>query len=260
MTQILGSVNKLTQEQIETCIKNLAAIRHFKQIEKIFEGKPSYDKTSMDKMAKLNLSLDKVTKFADNYIIYRFSKVEKSSPIIDLLKECNENIKIKNLDERVEFIIVVDSNKIDKQNYFALLALYPLIHDQIKNDGRSYVTICPSNHIEPAMRKHFNFNFIPCKYQLFSLYDVAYPLIGSKTTLWCGFVYDYQVIEYEKLYNGKNYSIITNNDPVVKLLNADDNDLIIAIQVLTETWRPYSEFIIKQVKPTNDELEEIEED
>ena len=110
------------------------------------------------------------------------------------------------------------------------------------------------------MRKHFNFNFIPCKYQLFSLYDVAYPLIGSKTTLWCGFVYDYQVIEYEKLYNGKNYSIITNNDPVVKLLNADDNDLIIAIQVLTETWRPYSEFIIKQVKPTNDELEEIEED
>lgn len=262
----MASKLKLNFEQIETCVKNLAKIRHFKKVEKIYDGDASYKESVVNELKKLNIKYNKITKFADRYIIYKFSNVEKNSPSVNLIKEHNPDAKICNLEDRIEFVIVVDSDKIDRQNYMAIESLYPLIHnDLMKNknfkfspdsdkfdDSEYYVTICPSNHIEEAMKKHFNIKFIPCNYKFFSLYDVAYPLIGSKSSLWCGFVFGYETIKYEKLYNNYKYAVIYNYDPVVKLLNAKDNDLIIAMQTMIE-GRPYIEFVIKQIKPYNEE-------
>ena len=69
---------------------------------------------------------------------------------------------------------------------------------------------------------------------------------------------DYEVLEYEKLYNGCNYSYIYDDEHLVKLLNANPGDLIVAVQVLNE-GRPYLEFVIKEVKTRNNDVDYDEE-
>ena len=298
MTQILSSANKLIPSQIETCINNFAKIRHFTKIEKLFDGKPSFKDETISEIKKLGLEPYHITKFANNYTIYKFSEV-KPSESIEFIKQYNKTAKFKNLDERIEIVIVVDTDKIDKQNYLALQALYPIIHKElIKNknykmlyggsettdeqdeeneqdeqkennedyyiqfykyiSGPCYVTIMTTNHIEPAMLRHFHTRFLPCNYRVMSLYDDLYPLIGSKSQLWYGCVKNYEVLEYEKLYNGCNYSYIYDDEHLVKLLNANPGDLIVAVQVLNE-GRPYLEFVIKEVKTRNNDVDYTEE-
>ena len=296
MTQILSSRDKVSSAQTETCINNFAKVRHFTKIEKIFDGKPSFSAENIAEIKKLGLEPYKITKFANNYTIYKFSNV-KPSESIDFIKKYNNNAKFKNLNERTEVAIVVDTDKIDKQNYLALQALYPIIHKElIKNNdykmlyggsedennneeekaedeessenyyiqyykyisGPCYVTVMTTNHIEPAMVRHFHTRFLPCNYRVMSLYDDLYPLIGSKSKLWYGCVNNYEVIEHEDLYNGCQYSYIYDDEHLVKLLNANPGDLIVATQVLFE-GRPYLEFVIKEVKTRNVDIDEDEE-
>lgn len=296
MTQILSSRDKVSSVQAETCINNFAKVRHFTKVEKIFDGKPSFSAENIAEIKKLGLEPYKITKFANNYTIYKFSNV-KSSESVDFIKRYNNNAKFKNLNERTEVAIVVDTDKIDKQNYLALQALYPIIHKElIKNNdykmlyggsenendneeekpedeessenyyiqyykyisGPCYVTIMTTNHIEPAMVRHFHTRFLPCNYRVMSLYDDLYPLIGSKSKLWYGCVNNYEVIEHEDLYNGCQYSYIYDDEHLVKLLNANPGDLIVATQVLFE-GRPYLEFVIKEVKTRNVDVDEDEE-
>ena len=113
MTQILSSTNKLIPEQVETCINNFAKVRHFTKVEKIFDGKPSFSVENIAEIKKLGLEPYKITKFANNYTIYKFSEV-KPSESINFIKQYNQNAKFKNLNERVEVAIVVDTDKIEK--------------------------------------------------------------------------------------------------------------------------------------------------
>jgi len=276
MTQILSSSNKLTPKQCEICINNFAKIRHFTKVEKIFEGKPSFASDNIERIKSLGLEPYKITKFANNYKIYRLSDV-KSNETIELIKKYNADAQFKNLKDRIEFIIVVDTDKIDKQHYLALQALYPMIHQDLLTNkdykmiggldennedesddnyyiqyykymnGPCYVSIMTTNHIEAAMVKHFHTRFLPCNYRIFSMYDDLYPLIGSRSQLWYGSVSNYEVLKYEKLYNGYNYSIIFDDDKIVKLLNANSGDIIIATHILNE-GRPYFEFTLREVK------------
>ena len=295
MTQVVSSSLKLNPSQIEICINNFAKIRHFTKIDKIFDGKPSFKDNVINELKKLGLEPHNVTKFADNYKIYHLSEV-KPSESIEFIKKYNNYAKFKNINQRNEILIVVDTDKVDKQNYLALQALYPLIHNiLIKNNdykmmfggdneenenenldqnpkddsnyyiqyykyisGPCYVTIMTTNHLEPAMIKHFHTRFLPCNYRVLSLYDDVYPLIGSKSQLWYGCVKNYEVIEHEELYNGYNYSYIYDDEHLVKLLNANPGDLIIATQILNE-GRPYFEFVIKEVKTRNNEVDDDDE-
>lgn len=289
MSQILSSKNNLTQSQIDACVKNFAAIRHFDKIEKIFEGKPSFSDAAIQQIKSLGLEPVKITKFADNYTIYKLTDVVSKPKAMNvdqvkLIKSYDNDIKIKNLNDRIEFMIVINSDKIDKQNYLALQSLYPLIHNDLcKNKGYSmlnggensekstpdyiqyykynggdcYVTVCPTNHIETAMQKHFNTRFLPCNYRVISLYDV-YPIIGSKSQIWASCLSKYfEVCEYEPLYNGMNYSIIYDDEPLVKILNANIGDIIIGMHFINEI-RPYGEFTIKQVTARNNDNDDDE--
>ena len=290
MTQIVSSFNKLTPTQCETCLKNFAKIRHFEKIELIFDGKPSNNPETKKEVEKLGLEPIPVTKFANNYKIYKLSDVRESENV-ETIRKYNKDCKIKNLNDRVEIIIVVDIDKIDRQNYLALIYLYPMFHNILKTNkdykmlyggeieedkptekikaeyiksykymyGPCYVTILTTNHIESNMIKHFHIRFLPCNYRVMSMYDDLYPLIGSKNTLWCGSTINFEVMKYEKLYNNYNYSVIYDDEHLVKILNANPGDLIIGQQVLFE-GRPYLEFVIKEVKTrTHDEDEEEDE-
>lgn len=255
MSQVLSSSIQLTKEQIQTTINNLAKIRHFEKIEVIFEGKPSYSDSSLQKLKQLGIEPLKITKFADNYIIYKFSQV-KPNKSVEELQMYNKGIKIKNLDERVEFAIVVESNKFDKQNYLAIQALYPLIYEDIKDKSGCYVSICPSNLITSAISKHFVDTILPCNYRMFSLCSV-YPLIGSKSSMFCGFIKDYELCEYKDLYNGAKYQTVYDNEPIVKILNAMNGDLIV-VKALRNEKRPYWEYSIAQVKQCLNDADSID--
>jgi hypothetical protein len=126
-------------------------------------------------------------------------------------------------------------------------------------NGPCYVSIMTTNHIETAMIKHFHTRFLPCNYRIFSMYDDLYPLIGSRSQLWYGSVNNYEVLKYEKLYNGYNYSVVFNDDKIVRLLNANPGDLIIATHILNE-GRPYFEFAIREVKARTIDDDNIYED
>ena len=315
MSQLLSAAYKLSPTQTETCVKNFAKIRHFKNIDLIFDGKPEFNKSTKEKLTKMGLEPFPITKFANNYKIYKLSNVEKTSKSVELIKKYNPTANIKNLDERIEIVIVVDTDKVDKQNYLALQALYPEIHDYLKQNkeykmigghepeidkkneneedsfaegslkneenkneeedededtkasyiqyykyisGPCFVTIFATHHIEPVMLKHFHSRFIPCNYRVLSLYDDVYPLLGSKSKLWCGLSSNFEVMSYEKLYNGYDYSIIYEDEHLVKLLNANPGDLIIGTQIINE-GRPYLEFMVKEVKQRGAETNDDED-
>lgn len=259
MSQILSASLKLNDSQTNIVINNLATIRHLTKIEKIFEGKPNYGQEQINELKRL-LNHDnfiKVTKFANKYTIYLLSDPKPASYTKELQKY-NKNVEILNLHQRKEILIVLDADKFDKQHYIAILGLWPIIKPHLdENSDDCLVTIASTNIISQAITKHFiNSVILPCNYRLFSLCEI-YPLIGSKNSLWCGSSRDFELIKYEPLYNKNEYQIIYDDDPVVKIMNAKNNDLIICKQTYFET-SPYTEFSIRQVRAKLNDAESLD--
>lgn len=235
---------KLTLEQIETTINNLAKIRHFGKIEKIYDNKPIYNNDTITKAKQILPPGFEIIKgrIADNYKIYLFSNVleDERKEILNYNIDC----KFPNLRERKEIIIIVNSEKFDKQNYNVISILYPLFHSYIEDDN---ITIMSTVKTTESINNFYNTTkILPHDYKIFSICDI-YPLIGSKTTKFSGFTYDYELLEFQELYNKNKYSSIFENDPVVKILNGKINQLIIAKKILFEK-SPYEEFAVRQIK------------
>lgn len=261
MTQILSSSIKLNEEQVETTINNLISIRHFTKKEKIFEGKPNFSSQQIEMLKKKvgdKIEVTKVTKFANNYTIYLLSD-PKPAAYTKELRKYNSDVKILNLNDRKEILIVLDSNKFDKQHYLAIIGFWDKIEKYVKDakPDECLVTIVSTNIITQAISKHFQSSMIlPCNYRLFSLCEI-YPLIGSKRTLWCGSSRDFELLEHEDLYNKNKYQIIFDDDPVVKILNAQKDQLIICKQTYFEV-SPYSEYVIRKVTQRLNDSESLD--
>ena len=268
MSQIFSSSEVLTDEQLSYCIQNFATIRHFTKVEKIFEGKGNYSENNINKLKNLGIDPEIVTRFPIRYMIYKLSHVEKSKSC-ETLEKFNSKIKIKNINDRTEFLIIIDNNRFDKQNFLALLSLYPIIHemlskqkgfelytkldeDYIQKGNEVYVTVSTTFHIEPSLIRHLKTRFLPCNYRIFSMHN-AYPLIGCKYKTWCGMCQDFEVLEYEKLYNNQKYSVIYNDEILVDILNANVGDLIICKTIFNE-GRPYFEYTLREVYSRNNEV------
>lgn len=259
MSQILSASLKLNETQTNIVINNLATIRHLTKIEKIFEGKPNYSQEQIEELKKElnNTEFVKITKFANKYTIYVLSE-PKPANYTKELQRYNKNVKILNLNPRKEILIVVDADKFDKQYFLAILSLWTIIKPYVdQNKDECLVTIVSTNIITQAITKHFiNTTILPCNYRLFSLCEI-YPLIGSKNSLWCGSSRDFELLKYEPLYNKNDYQVIYDDDPVVKIMNAKNNDLIICKQTYFET-SPYTEFSIRQVKAKLNDTESLD--
>lgn len=277
MTQIQSSSIKINLDQAEIVINNLAKVRHFTQIDKIFKGLPSFSEDSMKKLETLGISVGKITKFADNYVIYKLSKPAENESS-KKLRDYNKNIKIKNLNDRVEFVIVLDADKFDKQHYLAIIALYPIIHDglakqlnintknlkggstlnrnfELKSDSdECLVTICPTNKLPQSIIKHFDANILPCTYRIVSA-QAMYYLLGSRSQIIGSYCRDYELCEYEQLYNKREYGIVQDSDIITKILNGRQGDLIICRCLRTE-GTPYEEYEIRCVSSSLNDGEE----
>lgn len=283
MTQKVSSSLRITnREQIETIIKNFATVRHFAKYEKIFEGKPSFSQEKMTELnEKYNMHLIKISKFAENYIIYKLYNVQENDSVKDL-KEINKEVKIKNLNNREEVVIVIDNDKFDRQNFMAILGLLPYFYDIIDKqlhftdidenyakqiddktlygqyrlfekttlDKRCLVTIITTNQMTNVLKSIIGeTNLLPCSYRIISLISL-YNLLGSKTRVIGGFTKDYELLEYQPIYNGGEYQKIKDSDIIAQILNANVGDLIVCKVLLFET-QPYYEYAIRQVVATS---------
>ena len=277
MTQIQSSSIKITLDQAEIVIENLAKVRHFTKVEKLFKGLPSFSEESVKKLEELGINVGKITKFADNYVIYKLSEPKENNSVKNL-RQYNKNIKIKNLNNRIEFVIVLDTDKFDKQHYLAIIELYPIIHNELakqlninrndlkggstlnrnfelkSNSDECLVTIAPTNKLPQSIIKHFDANILPCTYRIVSA-QAMYYLLGSTSRIMGSYCWDYELCEYEQLYNKKKYGVIQDSDIVTKILNGRQGDLIICKCVRTE-GTPYAEYEIRQICSTLNDGEE----
>lgn len=257
----MNNSSLLTEEQLSTCVKNFAYIRHFNDVEMIYNGKALCNEKSTKPLKELDIAAPKGIKSNSIYTVYKFSNVVENDSVREL-REHNHDIKIKNLNDRVEFMIILNVEKVDKVCLTSLMLLYYLIEKDLnKNKGysinknvyqtyvpddiESFVTIALTTPIDQSTNRSLMLRYLPCNYNIISLYSI-YPLIGSKTKLWYGMCCDFELCEYEELYNHKDYALIYNDELVVKILNGKIGDLIICKIILNE-GRPYFEYSIKRI-------------
>ena len=253
MTQVLSSNIKLNEEQVLTTITNISKVRHLNKITKIYDGKASFTDKVKQELEKYNVELNKISRYANNYKVFVANEVEdiKNAEIL----KYNKNIKLKNYEPRNEIFIVVDSDKIDRQIYMATIAFYHLIAPYIEENKTKYnylkpcVDIVLTNYVTASMKKHITSNdidYLPCPYKIYSLCEV-YPLCGSKNRTIGSFTKNYEIFEYEELYNKNEYQAVNINDPIVKIMNGELGD-IIACQTLYYDSTPFYEYQLRQIK------------
>ena len=291
-SQIVSTKVKIgTREQIETVVSNFAKARHFTKVDKIFEGKPSFGEADIKLLNdKYNMHVQKISKFAENYIIYKLSKVEENESVAEL-RLYNEKIKIKNLNDREEIVIVVDTDVFDKLHYNAIIGLFQhfadIIDKQLKiinmdedyvanlekmnNDAkyRSFnittqkkdclITIMSTNQASTVFKTHFNINILPASYRLISMVDM-YPILGSKSKVMGKKTKNYELCEFENLYNGGSWADVYDSDITVKILNGIPGDLIICQGLFSDvSGSPHYEYMIGEIKESPIDQEIIQD-
>lgn len=218
----------LSKKQIETTLTNWFKILGIKEHKILSSGKPVFSKENEEKWG-----LQHITKFAENYTLYR----------------CDGN------EVGPMFFIVIETDKFDKLNISACSWYYHFFESEIKPstlNSRPQVYICPAFVVTDSMLLHVPINVLPCLYRFVSLCEV-YPMIGSSEGLY-GLSYDYQIVKDVKMsYNGRTYSVIYDRDPMVKVLNAMPNDIIQYKRVLSE-GSPYGEYYRREVASTANDI------
>lgn len=222
----------LSKKQIETTLKNWFKILGVKKSEILSQGKPVFSKENEDKW-----NLQHITKFADNYTLWKCTT-----------------------DDKPLYFIVIETNKFDKLNISACCWYYHFFENEIdKKSVYPQVFICPAFVVTDTMFLHVPVNIIPCRYRFVSLCEL-YPMIGSSTELY-GMSYNYRLIknengELEMPYNGRVYSIIYDKDPMVKLLNGLPSDVIEYSRVMFE-GSPYGEKYRREIVSTMSDINVI---
>lgn len=221
-------VRCLTKTQIDNTLNNWFNILNIKERKIIAQGKPVFSKENEEKW-----NLQHITKFADNYTVYR----------------CIDKNNIINI------FIIIETNKFDKLNISACCWYYHLFEDDIDRSLlRPQIFICPAFVVTEIMLLHVPINIIPCRYRFVSLCEL-YPLIGSSNELY-GLTYDYKIVENVETYNGRVYSIMYDKDPVVKMLNALPGDIVEYKRVMFE-GSPYTENYRREVVSTMNDVNVI---
>lgn len=224
----------LSKEQIKTTMDNYIKINKLKNVKIVDQGKPVFSK---ENEAKYNMP--HITMFADNYTVY-------STVATDPRTNKEYNL----------FIIIIEATKFNKLFISASIYFYrKCIEANINPDGfngRPQVILAPAFRVTDQMTSHIPINILPCLYRFVSIVDF-YPMIGSKNGLF-GLSRDYEVIPYKEMYNGRDYAIIYDYDPMAKLLNTLPNDVIKAKICRAEGFSVYDEWYFRKVESTNNDV------
>lgn len=219
----------LTKAQINTVLDNWSDILGITDRKVLFEGKPNFSAENV-KLYKI----PHLTKFADNYTLY------------ECHRKNNSNI----------YIITFETDKFDKVNLQACIWFYHIFEDKVYKTQETYpeVFICPAYVITSAMQLHVPINIVPCMYRFVPLPEI-YPMVGSKNQLY-SMTYDYKILPKDEIPNNRQYSILFDNDPLIKVLNALPGDIIQYKRILCEGC-PYAEYYRREVVSTVEDINSI---
>lgn len=234
MTQII-EIKQLNDEQVETTLNNLCELRKLKKPEKIFEGKPTFDKETIE-----TYKIPNITKFANNYKVY-IAESKKDSCL-----------------DTNELFVLIFTDKFDKLHLSAIISLYYTLDFAKYVNVKSkipHITIMPAYVVTQNMFTHVPKDIIPANYRFFSLASI-YPLLGSKTMPY-GFCFDYEIFEYEKTYNNKEYISINDSDPIIKAINGISGELLKCTRMLNDIT-PYYDVQIRLIISSKTEINVID--
>lgn len=219
----------LTKNQIQIILNNWCEVLGVTERKILYDGKPVFSAENI-KLYKI----PHLTKFADNYTLY----------------EC------KRKNEPNLYIITFETDKFDKVNLQACIWFYHYFDDKVYTTQSVYpeVFICPAYVITTAMQLHVPINLIPCMYRFVPLPEI-YPMIGSKNQMF-SMTYDYKILKPEEIPENRQYSVLFDNDPVVKILNALPGDVIQYKRVLYEGC-PYAEYYRREIVSTVEDINSI---
>jgi hypothetical protein len=214
------AVQSLNELQIITTLTNLCLVRKLSPPELMFSGKPEF---GQDTITKYNLV--KITKFADNYRLYKASS-----------------------DSHTEYFIIVENKgSFVKEHINACVWFY---HIFIKSDPHHdddpfpKITIMTAFVTTTKIISHVKENIMPCKYRFISM-PMIYPRIGSRTQIF-GLAYDLELIDYVALPNGREYPLIYDDDIDVLILNGLVGQLVKCKRIFND-GSPFSEYSIRQI-------------
>jgi hypothetical protein len=232
MAQII-EVKCLTEEQAMTTVENMCKVRGLAKPKVLSTDKPSFSK---DIIQKYNLSV--ITKFGDRYITLLATRNGKDD------KATNE------------VFVIVFAEEMDKYYFTAIVSLYHTTFKQYidPSSKHPHVTILAAFVVTEAMKVHYRNDILPCNYRIFSLCEL-YPMIGSKNKMF-KLSYDYELHEYEPTYNKKEYTAVYDFDPVAKMLNAIEGDIIVCKRLILDN-NIYSDVQIREVKALNNAINMI---
>jgi hypothetical protein len=247
---IMRTIN-ISNEQIETVVKNFCALRHFSKYDKIFDGKPLRSNDAKNVIKKYNLRNLELNMMADRYIIYKMDQLEDVNNA-EILKY-NKTLTLKNYKPRTEILIIIHEKTFNKQHFLALPKLFYLFEESIaemakNNPDECYITIMPTYQISEKISSHLDNQTFPFNYRVISIID-AFPLLGSKQGIKkFGFTRYYDVCKYQPYENGKDYAMVYDDDIMIKLINAMVGD-IVCCQVMINDSSPYYEWQFRRVHP-----------
>ena len=224
----------LSKEQIKTTMDNYVKVNKLKNVKIIDQGKPVF---SRENEAKYNMP--HITMFADNYTVY-------STVATDPRTNKEYNL----------FIIVIEATKFNKLFVSATIYYYRK-HIEANIDpngfnGRPQVILAPAFRVTDQMTSHIPINILPCLYRFVSIVEF-YPMIGSKNGLF-GLSREYEILPYTPMYNGRDYPVIFDYDPMAKLLNALPGDIVKAKICRSEGFSVYDEWYFRKVESTNNDV------
>ena len=224
----------LTKEQIKTTMENYIKVNKLEDVKIIDSGKPVFSKETE---AKYNMT--HITMFADNYTVYEAKAIDPKS-------KNKYNL----------YVIVIEATKFNKLFVSATIYFYKKhIEGHINPEGfngRPQVILAPAFRVTEQMTSHIPINVLPCLYRFVSIVDF-YPMIGSKSGLF-GMSREYEVLPFEPLYNGREYPIIFDSDPIAKLFNTLPNDIIKCKICRAEGYGVYDEYYFRRVEYTNNDV------
>lgn len=227
----------LSKDQIKTTMDNYIKVNNLSDVKIIDSGKPVFSK---ENIAKYNLT--NITMFADFYTVYSTKAVDPVS---------KEKYPL--------FIIVIEATKFNKLFISATIFYYKKhIEGNINPNGfngRPQVILAPAFRVTEQMTRHIPINILPCLYRFVSIVDF-YPMIGSKNGLF-GLSRDYEVLPYTPLYNGREYPVIFDYDPMAKLLNTLAGDVIKCKICRAEGQSVYDEYYFRRVVSTQNDVGKI---
>ena len=225
-------VMELSKEQIEGTLGPLARILGLNDKPKVIHDGPiKYSKSD-----------------AEEYGIHEYGSIAKQYKL--------EQYTDKN-GESFYFLIVVAPAF--KKNTFLACEYFNHFLTDVKKVSRPHVYILPNFEISDSLFKKINSNIVSVPYRLVPIQKI-YPLLFTPKGVEMNrlMTYDYELLQTKEMtFSNLDWPLIKDSDPGAIIVNALPGELIRCKRTILDGMTPYSEYEIRRVYKTKNDIGEI---